>query len=135
LLFWSRFRIQVQARYPYVNLLHVAEIRFTHNVAVLLQAFLTDAAEPRYGYDLMRATGFASGKLYPMLAKLEAAGWLETEMEQIDPTAAGRPPRRWYRLSEDGMAAGRQKIAELRQQLTLHSRLGSPFPQAQGGLA
>ncbi len=81
-----------------------------------LQAFLADIREQHYGYELMKITGFASGKLYPMLAKLQAAGWLETEMERVDPATVGRPARRWYRLNHDGVAAARHEVAVLHQQ-------------------
>ncbi|HKT01324.1 MAG TPA: helix-turn-helix transcriptional regulator [Rugosimonospora sp.] len=90
--------------------------QITRNVVVLLQAFLADVHEQRYGFELMKITGFPSGKLYPMLAKLEAAGWLDSEMEDVDSSAVGRPPRRWYRLSERGTAAARHEVAVLHQQ-------------------
>jgi PadR family transcriptional regulator, regulatory protein PadR len=52
-------------------------ISVTVATARVLRAFLADASRPRYGYDLMRETGYASGKLYPILARLTRAGWLE----------------------------------------------------------
>lgn len=84
----------------------------TEAVAVVLRAFLDDAAEPRYGYELMRLTGFPSGKLYPVLARLLTAGWLVKEVEQIDPVSEGRPVRRLYRLSADGEIAAREQLAD-----------------------
>jgi hypothetical protein len=39
-------------------------------VAAVLRVFLDDPDAPRYGYELMRRTGFPSGKLYPILARL-----------------------------------------------------------------
>lgn len=93
------------------------ELRVTVAVAVVLRAFLAAPAESHYGYDLMRMTGFASGKLYPILARLQAAGWLETELEQVDPAAVKRPRRRWYRLSGEGAACAQQELAVLHQQL------------------
>jgi PadR family transcriptional regulator, regulatory protein PadR len=68
------------------------EVRMTIAVATVLRIFLNDVSEPRYGYELMRLTGFPSGKLYPILARLQRAGWLIREQEQIDPGAPGRPP-------------------------------------------
>lgn len=86
-------------------------------VATLLRVFLEDPAEPRYGYDLMRQTGFPSGKLYPILARLEAAGWLVKEVEDVNPATAGRPARRHYRLSGDGVGAARCELAVVNVQL------------------
>lgn len=96
--------------------------------------FLDEVEQPRYGYELMRATGFASGKLYPILARLEEYGWLEAQFEQIDATKAGRPPRRWYRLTADGMTAARYELAVLRRQLT-PARRRRARPELAGGSA
>jgi len=95
----------------------VNEVRVTVAVACVLRVFLDDIAAPRYGYELMRLTGYPSGKLYPILARLEAAGWLEAQFEDIDPKVAGRPVRRLYRLSQQGTAAARRELAALHQQI------------------
>jgi PadR family transcriptional regulator, regulatory protein PadR len=93
------------------------DVRVTVAVAVVLRFFLDDVARPRYGYELMQLTGFASGKLYPVLARLERAGWLVKEREDIDPAAAGRPARRLYRISEEGARAARYELAVLNERL------------------
>jgi PadR family transcriptional regulator PadR len=90
----------------------------TLTTARILREFLTDPSQPRYGYDLMRATGFPSGKLYPALGKLVQAGLLLREKEQIDPAVEGRPARRIYRLSDSGIETARYELAVLSQQLT-----------------
>jgi len=84
-------------------------------VARVLREFLADPLRPRHGYDLMRATGFPSGKLYPVLAKLTHAGWLIREEEDIDPFAEGRPARRLYRLADP--AVTRYALNEVSQQI------------------
>jgi PadR family transcriptional regulator len=94
------------------------EVRMTITIARVLREFLADPTETRHGYDLMRATGYPSGKLYPVLAKLVNAGWLVREEEQIDPAREGRPARRLYRLSERGIEAARYELAALSQQIT-----------------
>ena len=86
-------------------------------VARVLREFLADPWATRYGYDLMRATGFPSGKLYPILAKLVDAGLLLREKEQIDPSREGRPARRVYRLSERGVEIARRDLIALSEQL------------------
>src|SRR6266536_2514420 len=97
----------------------MGEIRMTIAVATVLRTFLDDISEPRYGYELMRLTGFPSGKLYPILARLERAGWLIKEREDIDPAAAGRPARRLYRLSPESIQTARHELAALSEQLRL----------------
>jgi PadR family transcriptional regulator PadR len=110
------------------------EVRVTIAVAKVLRTSLDDIARPRYGYELMRLTGFPSGKLYPILARLQRAGWLVREQEEIDPAAAGRPARRLYRLSPDGVQAARRELAALAQQLRPSTGLpGRLHPQ--GGSA
>jgi PadR family transcriptional regulator, regulatory protein PadR len=112
----------------------VEEIRLTTTVARVLREFLETPSEPCYGFDLMRATGLASGTLYVILARLERAGWLTSEQEDIDPVAVRRPARRLYRLTSDGAQAARQELAELSAKLRppLHIRTR---PGLQGGMS
>lgn len=106
-----------------------SSIRVTAAVAKVLAAFLADADADRYGLELMRATGHASGTLYPILARLTDAGWVESHWEDIDPVAAGRPSRRYYRLTPDGAVAAHRELAALRRQL------GFGTPNLAGGTA
>ncbi|MEU9740483.1 PadR family transcriptional regulator [Micromonospora chersina] len=89
-------------------------MRMTIPVAKVLSALLADPEAPRYGLDLMRLTDLPSGTLYPVLHRLRAAGWLAADWEEVDPVAAGRPARRYYRLTGDGVRAARLALAELR---------------------
>ncbi|HEY3009773.1 MAG TPA: PadR family transcriptional regulator [Micromonosporaceae bacterium] len=92
-------------------------VRITTPVLKVVSAMLADPAAERYGLDLMQDTGLASGTLYPILVRLERAGWVESHWEDIDPVAEGRPSRRYYRLTRDGAARARHEIALLHQQL------------------
>jgi DNA-binding PadR family transcriptional regulator len=89
----------------------------TVSVAMVLRAFLDDPGRDRYGYDLMKETGFPSGKIYPLLARLLGAGWLAVVEEDIDPAAVGRPARRGYRLTPEGIRVARLELARLNEQL------------------
>jgi PadR family transcriptional regulator, regulatory protein PadR len=96
----------------------VAEtIRPTTAVAKVLTAFLVEPDAERYGLELMRATRHPSGTLYPILIRLERAGWVRARWEQIDAVQAERPARRYYRLTAHGVASARVELAALRQQL------------------
>lgn len=110
----------------------VEEIRITTAVARVLRQFLEDPGEDRYGFDLMRATGLASGTLYVILARLERAGWVASAQEDIDPIAAGRPARRLYRLNAEGTQAARVELAVLSEQLRPPPQLRLR-PGLQGG--
>jgi DNA-binding PadR family transcriptional regulator len=112
----------------------MSEVRVTLAVARVLRAFLDDVSKPRYGYDLMRETGFPSGKLYPILARLQRAGWLVREREDIDPSAERRPARTLYRMSPTGVAAARQELAALAAEFGQLSRqpAGQPARRPAG---
>ncbi|WP_439427288.1 PadR family transcriptional regulator [Micromonospora sp. LA-10] len=89
-------------------------MRLTIPVVKVLSALLAEPEAPRYGLDLMRLTGLPSGTLYPVLHRLQAAGWLAADWEDVDPVAAGRPARRYYRLTGEGVRSARLAVAELR---------------------
>jgi PadR family transcriptional regulator PadR len=77
-------------------------------VSLALLAVLAAADEPMYGYQIAKrladvGEGVLAGKqsaLYPVLRNLEAAGLLASHVE---PSIAG-PPRRYYRITDDGQA-------------------------------
>src|SRR3954451_39584 len=75
----------------------------------VLGALHDHPAHWRYGYDISRETGLASGTLYPILGRLADRGLLETRWEG-DPPGGGRP-RHLSRLP----AAGAARAVELRQ--------------------
>ncbi|GIH07827.1 PadR family transcriptional regulator [Rhizocola hellebori] len=87
----------------------------TLHVARVLAVFLSDVDNARYGVDLMEQSGLGSGTIYPILQKLQAAGWVSSEWEQEDPTELGRPVRRYYLLTPHGAEQARQRLAELHQ--------------------
>jgi PadR family transcriptional regulator PadR len=91
----------------------VEDIRITVPVAKVLAAFLTDPTEHRYGLELMAEAELASGTLYPILNRLQKAGWVETHWEDIDPVKAGRPARRYYRLTAEGVTRAQAALASL----------------------
>ena len=93
-------------------------VRITTAVVKVLAAFLGDQTQDRYGLDLMAEAGLPSGTLYPILVRLEKAGWVRAQGEEIDPVAEGRPARRYYRLTPDGVEAARVELAALHQQLS-----------------
>jgi PadR family transcriptional regulator PadR len=91
--------------------------RMTASVLKVAAALLADPAAERYGMQLMHDTGLPSGTLYPILVRLERAGWIESRWEQIDPVAEGRPSRRYYRLTAQGATEARREVATMHQQM------------------
>jgi PadR family transcriptional regulator, regulatory protein PadR len=94
------------------------DVRLTLAVLHVLRQFVEDVSQPRYGYELMQATGYPSGKLYPILARLAGAGWLIRKPESVDPSEAGRPIRYTYTLTAGGAARARQLLATHSEQLS-----------------
>ena len=95
-----------------------SEPRMTTSVLKVVSAMLADVTAERYGLDLMHDTGLASGTLYPILVRLERAGWVASHWEDIDPIAEGRPARRYYVLTPHGAEGARREIAIVHQQLS-----------------
>jgi DNA-binding PadR family transcriptional regulator len=78
---------------------------------LVLRALLEDPGEERYGYEIGESAGLASGTVHPILARLEGAGWLTSRWEDVDSRVAGRPSRRYYRLTAEGGLAAREALA------------------------
>ena len=88
--------------------------RMTVPTALILSAV---AGGTRHGFDIMDATGLASGTVYPALRRLEADAFLTSRWEPAsEALAARRPRRRVYELTGEGVAllpAARAKLASL----------------------
>jgi len=89
------------------------DVRLTQPTLKVLRFLLEKPREGRSGAEMSKATRVGSGTLYPMLARLEAAGWLTSEWEAIDPREAGRPRRRFYKLTALGQNNARAALADL----------------------
>ena len=79
------------------------KVRMSLQTLKVLEAFLENPTACLSGADIHQRCGIASGTLYPILLRLEAAGWFNSQWELIDPSSAGRPRRRLYRLTSTGL--------------------------------
>jgi PadR family transcriptional regulator, regulatory protein PadR len=77
--------------------------RLTRQTLKVLEAFIQQPSEEIAGSDIARQTQLLSGSLYPILARLEGALWVESRWEDADPRELGRPRKRLYRLTEMGV--------------------------------
>jgi PadR family transcriptional regulator, regulatory protein PadR len=111
------------------------DLDITPKMARVLKVFLEDPSVSRYGFELMKLTGMASGSLYPMLARLEEAGWLTRGREDIDPRAAGRPARLNYAITGAAVSAARVQLAELSEQYRPPIAVRAQHPRPQGSIA
>jgi PadR family transcriptional regulator PadR len=97
----------------------VAEIRLTQPALKVLRFLLGMPAVPRSGAEIAKATHVSSGTLYPMLVRLETAGWLSSEWEEVDPREQGRPRRRFYSLTPLGQNTANRELADLQINLAI----------------
>ena len=92
--------------------------RMTLQTQLVLGSLLEDPQRERYGLELCADLGLASGTIYPILARLEQVGWVASAWE--DPAvheSSGRPRRRLYRLTGDGVAGAGRALARTRSPL------------------
>ena len=81
--------------------------RMTLPTQLVLRALLEDPGAERYGLEIGEGAGLPSGTIHPILARLERLEWVESRWEDVDPSKAGRPARRYYRLTTDGVELAR----------------------------
>ena len=95
----------------------MAEVRMTQITALILHAV---GAGHRYGFDIMDATGLASGTVYPALRRLESARLLRGRWEDASASRrGGRPQRRLYELTPAGEIAAAEATQKLASQRAL----------------
>jgi PadR family transcriptional regulator, regulatory protein PadR len=93
-------------------------VRMSLQTLRVLDAFLENPTEELSGADVQKRSGLASGTLYPILLRLESAAWFVSRWETIDPSIAGRPRRRLYRLTASGLARASEVFASFGRGLT-----------------
>lgn len=88
----------------------MGEPRITAAVLGIFAVLTEDPGQPRYGLEIAREANLRHTTIYDTLARLEGAGWLRSEWEEIDPRVDGRPRRRLYRLTGLGESAARDAL-------------------------
>ena len=86
-------------------------MKLTGPLERVLTVLVADPSAPHYGYDLMKAAKLPSGTLYPMLARLQQEGLVDSEWEPQRQDAGGRPPRKYYQLTAEGARVARLELA------------------------
>jgi DNA-binding PadR family transcriptional regulator len=88
----------------------VAEPKMTIPTQRVLETLLADPQRELYGLEIGEAAGLRSGTVHPILARLEGYGWVVSRWEDIDASAEGRPARRYYTLTAEGVQAARAAL-------------------------
>jgi len=107
--------------------------RMTLPTQLVLRAMLIEPDQEMYGLQIGQAAELPSGTIHPILARLEACGWLVSRWEEVDPVREGRPRRRYYRLSPDGAEHARNALARVHTPRALVNRLRLDLAGEHGG--
>jgi DNA-binding PadR family transcriptional regulator len=84
------------------------------NDALILSAL---SAGARDGLDVIDRTALSSGTVYPALRRMESGGLVEAEWEEEERAhGAGRPARRYYRLTSAGEAVLAEAVSRIHAQ-------------------
>lgn len=110
--------------------------RMTSQTQMVLRQVLVEPNREWYGLEVVQATGLPTGTVYPIITRLEQAGWItsrwETPAEQAEDRQP-RPRRRYYRLTEDGVEITRLALAAAyANRATAPIPLGGLRPQIPG---
>jgi len=101
-------------------------------VALVLLGVLAETDDDLYGYDIAKRLHrardgeplFKEGTIYPVLRSLAASGWLSS---RIVPSYSG-PPRRYYRITDEGRAVLAQWRAVWRDTRDFVDQFTGPSP-------
>jgi DNA-binding PadR family transcriptional regulator len=111
------------------------EPRITLQTELVLQALLVEPSQRRYGLEICQLVGLPSGTVYPILARLERVGWIESSWE--DPEvheAAGRARRRFYRVASGGAELAKSALARSYRAKKKPHPLWNPLAGPLGGI-
>lgn len=89
----------------------------TLQTLAVLRVLLVHPVAENFGLQIAKRCNLPTGSVYPILARLEAAGWITSEWEDIDESVEGRRKRREYHLTRDGGARARAALVEAQQTL------------------
>lgn len=87
--------------------------RVTPLLLAVLRALRSPRAE-RHGFAIARNADSRPSSVYPVLDRLERAGWICAEW--VPSPFEGRPPRRIYSLTEDGRGKAEALLAARQEQ-------------------
>ena len=86
--------------------------RVTPQFSTVLNILVSSSKNKTTGYDIMRETGLNSGTVYPILHRMEEAGWLKSKWESVE-SPIYRPFRRRVvlQITAKGLANGKKLLS------------------------
>jgi PadR family transcriptional regulator PadR len=91
----------------------IEQPRLTQQTLSVLGILMSHTQDEISGAEIARSTKLASGTLYPILVRLEEAGWVKSRWESEDPHELGRPRRRLYQATGVGRRKARSAFREI----------------------
>jgi PadR family transcriptional regulator PadR len=73
-----------------------------HETELVLRALLDAPRRGAYWSEIVRASGLGPSRAYAVMRRLESEGCIDGTWGEIDPSSERRPPRRRYRLTDEG---------------------------------
>lgn len=87
--------------------------RLSSQTLRVLGALVSRPEDELSGAQIGRTAKLATGTLYPILSRLERAGWVESRWENGDPRILGKPRRRFYSITALGAKKATAAVDEL----------------------
>jgi PadR family transcriptional regulator, regulatory protein PadR len=87
--------------------------KLSHQTLRILKLFLDGPKDGLAGSDIWKVLGLFTGTVYPILLRLETAGWLKGSWEKATAEELGRPRKRIYQLTALGYNKTREALAAL----------------------
>jgi PadR family transcriptional regulator PadR len=105
--------------------------RVTAAILDVLQVLLATPGGGCHGFAIAKEARRPTGSVYPILARLERFGWVESYWESEQPEH-GRPRRRLYSLTPEGLLATKAAVEERRATAGMTLRPGLALRSAGG---
>ncbi len=103
-------------------LCRVRPVRTTKALVQVAAALMQRPGDKHWGYDLSKRAELRSGVLYPLLRRMLEEGWLADGWEDLTEQRAGRPPRRYYEITQRGA----EELGAVLSRATADARFTSP---------
>lgn len=88
------------------------ELRVNINLLRVLRVLFEHLDAEHYALDLSKTAGVNIGTIYALIARLERHDIVKSALEDVDPQVVGRPPRRYYRLTGEGIRYAERTLRE-----------------------
>lgn len=91
--------------------------KVTRNALQVLIVMVRNPEKQQYALELSRDAEVSVGSIYAVLARLEQQRLVDSKTEDIDPAAEGRPARRYYKLTAEGLTFAREELRKAQKMM------------------